>query len=216
MIRSKKAHIEYVENERTQLLKKSNRMNIIMCLVALIIFLLVPLSKQHLPSIVIMLINKPKEGLPYATIVVVVDILLYIWLRIDSYKKVQLKTKNLPKDKIILEKSKRKETKKEKSQNKWYLIDVGTNFDKEDFDYYRPIITIKHYSILNPSVEKTAVFSKKTAFGCLTLSESNIELCNIISECKASNLPFKITFDNEGSLTNDERQMVQNIKELVE
>ncbi len=216
MIR-KKMSIEYVENEkeRNQLLKSYNRRNIIICLTFFIFSLLVPLFKQHLPPVLIILINTPKQGLMYVSIIITVDILLYVWLRMDDHKSVRLRNENLPKDKITIEKSKKKESKKEKMQNTCYLVDVGTSFDKEDIDYYKPIITIKHYSILNPSVEKTAVFSKNSTFGCLTLSESSIELCNIINECKASNLPFKVSFDTEVSLTNEEIQMIQNIKKLV-
>jgi hypothetical protein len=86
MNRSKKKRIEN-ENERNSLLKLYRRRDIIVCLVFLIICLVCPFYKQHLPPIVTMLINNPKKGFPYAAIVVIVDILLYIWIRIDTTKR---------------------------------------------------------------------------------------------------------------------------------
>ncbi|HWT73563.1 MAG TPA: hypothetical protein VN258_02430 [Mobilitalea sp.] len=212
MNRSDKKHIGN-KNERNRLLIFYRRRDLLICLVFLIICLVCPLYKQHLPPIVAMLIKNPKEGLPYATIVLTVDILLYVWIRVDRYKHLQLQNKNLPKGII---KFKRNKSKKEKIQNKWYSVDVATDIEQEDVDLIKPIITIKHYSRLNPSVKKTAIFSKNTSLGCITLSESYTELSDIINECKTSNLPFKVSFDNEMTLTNEELEMVQNIKNLIE
>ena len=91
MNRIKKIRIIEDENERKRLLKFYNRRNIIVCLGFLIICLLSPLTKQHLPPILIILINNPKKGLVYASIVITIDILLYFWLRIDTKKSLQLR-----------------------------------------------------------------------------------------------------------------------------
>lgn len=86
MNRSKKKRAEN-ENERKRLLKIYRRRDLIVCLVFLIIGLVFPSYKHHLPSVLAMLINNPKQGLPYATILLAIDILLYISLRIDTTKK---------------------------------------------------------------------------------------------------------------------------------
>lgn len=106
--------------------------------------------------------------------------------------------------------------KKDKGHDiKQYSVDISTNFNDQDREYYKPIFTIKYYSKLNPSVINEAIFSKNIENGDLTLNHAFLTLEEILKDAMENKLLIDILINQECILTNEEELAFKRLVDKV-